>query len=61
MTIRVMVLIAIWAVWSVNKTIEVYCETGGFFDIPIIDVPLAFILSALTRFPIIGILYLIFC
>lgn len=61
MTIRVIVLIAIWAVWSVNKTIEGYCEEGGFFDIPVIDIPLAFVLSALSRFPIIGILFLIFC
>lgn len=60
MTIRVIVLIAIWAVWSVNKTIDGY-ETGGIFDIPVIDIPLMFILSALSRFPIIGILYLIFC
>ena len=61
MTIRVIVLIAIWVVWSVNKTIEGYSETDGIFDIPVIDIPLMFILSALSRFPIIGILFLIFC
>lgn len=61
MTVRIIILIAIWAIWSVTKAIEGYCDTGGFFDIPVVDIPLAFILSALTRFPIIGILYLIFC
>ena len=61
MTIRVIVHIAIWVVQSVNKTIEGYNETDGIFDIPVIDIPLMFILSALSRFPIIGILFLIFC
>lgn len=61
MTIRVIVLIAIWTCWTIVKTIEGYCENGGFFDIPIVDIPLMFIITAITYFPIIGILYLIFC
>lgn len=61
MFIRVIILIAIWAIWSVARTIKEYSEKGGFFDIAVIDIPLEFILSAVFYFPIIGILYLIFC